>query len=582
MRPETRGYLCAWVLFSVLGPALSLGAQNIPPQVLHYPDLVLLNGQVLTADDLFTVAEAVAIRDGKFLAVGANSAIRPLIGPDTEVIDLGGKTAIPGIINTHLHLADNAVRPIQWWRNDQEVLEGLKEQVPAVPEGQWVVRWFNSVVQGRIRGKLSKAQLDAIAPRHPLAVGSHTGGYYVLNSLAFQSLNLAEDLEGIGKDPQSGQPNGEVSGQAARYVGVQIGWVEPFEEKIDSLRRVIDGVISLGMTTIHTRINADGLTALREIWAADELKLRWRVAFTGFRGNEDFFKNIGNLTGIGDDMLRISGIAAGSADSFGGTGGLFTFRPKLRLNPLRDKDNPYGSTDSWSGSRKTMFEAVKYGWNVVGIHSEGDRATAEVLSDYEKATAARIVPSRDQTIRLDHLTMIRPREIQKMKELGIVPSVAAWHTFVPIKNLAYMYGPDAVAQMARARSFIDAGIELAAEVSSACPFWNIQRHVTRKDDQEGRVWGPEEKVTREEALKMHTNYAAGYFGEQDRLGTIEVGKLADLAVINGDYMTIPEDQIDKLTVSMVLVGGQIVFETDDPQPCTSQRYKLIREVTTFE
>ncbi|MCH8321207.1 MAG: amidohydrolase family protein, partial [Acidobacteria bacterium] len=229
------------ILVVALCVKVMAGQQVYPPELLAYADTVLYNGKILTADDQFTMAQAVAIRDGKFLAVGANSAIRPLIGPDTEVIDLGGKTAIPGIINTHLHLADNAVRPIQWWRNDQEVLEGLKEQVPAVPEGQWVVRWFNSVVQGRIRGKLSKAQLDAIAPRHPLAVGSHTGGYYVLNSLAFQSLNLAEDLEGIGKDPQSGQPNGEVSGQAARYVGVQIGWVEPFEEKIDSLRRVIDG-----------------------------------------------------------------------------------------------------------------------------------------------------------------------------------------------------------------------------------------------------------------------------------------------------------------------------------------------------
>ena len=580
MAKDKKGPLLSGLGLSlVLWMPIAVPAQNLPPQIIHYPDLVILNGKILTADDQFTIAEALAIRDGKFLAVGNNALIRQMVGPETQIIDVEGKTVIPGIINTHLHLADNAERPINWWKNDKELVEGLQQQIPSVPEGIWVVRWFNSVVSPYMQGKLSRALLDGIAPNNPLIVGAHTGGYYVLNSLAFQKLDIPTDLEGIAKDPQTGEPTGEVIDEAARAIGDEVAWLEPMEEKIQRLREAIDDLIPLGTTTIHTRINADGITALRELWVNQELKLRWRVALTGLRGGERLFKTIGNLTSIGNDMLRLTGVAAGATDSFIGSGGAWTFQRKMRLNPNNPNDRPYGPEVSWKRSAEILAAAVKFGWSVVGIHSDGDRGTAEALAAYEKARATRLVPSQDQIFRLDHLSIIRPDEIRKMKELGIVPSVAAWHTFVPIKNLEYMYGPDRVSRFSPGRSFYDAGIQPAAEISSACPFWSMQIKVTRKA--EDQVWGPYEKVSREEALKQHTSYAATYFKEQGRLGTIEAGKLADLAIVDGDYMTIPEDQIETLAVSKTVLGGKVVFETENPSPCASERYRNIQEVTAF-
>ena len=264
-------------------------------------------------------------------------------------------------------------------------------------------------------------------------------------------------------------------------------------------------------------------------------------------------------------MLRITGLAPGAADGFVGGGRAWTFDPKIQLGPWSG-DLPTGDTgDTWKQTQETLVAGVKYGWSIGGMHSEGDRATAEILAAYEKARTNRLVRSRDQTIRLDHESILREDEMRKMKELGIVPAVVTWHVFSSIPNLVKMYGVEKVGMMSRGKSYLDAGLKPVAELSFACPFWSIQKKVTREE--EGKIYGPSERVSREEALKMHTNYAAAYFNEQDQLGTIEPGKLADLVVVDGDYMKIPENQIETLPVFMTILGGKVVFETQNPAAC---------------
>jgi len=592
-----------WILSGLFALiALSLSAvptiaQTLPPEVIAYPDLVVWNGKVLTADERNTTAQAVAIRDGKFLAVGTNERIRALIGPETQVIDAQGKSVVPGFVNSHHHLADYTARPLYWWREPKEALETVKGAAATTPEGQWIALYYSPSVSNRLEGKFRIEDVDAITTRHPVLIGGQVGGSIdVLNSLALQKFIDFQggSREGIVTDPQSGKPTGRVRGPGVENFTLEVvEWMDPLPEKVAGLKAAIQEELSRGFTTLHTRVNPHGISSLRELWINGDLHQRWRIAFSAFRGEEPvILPRLGNLTGIGDDMLRISGIAPGSLGGNIGTGtGAWTFEPKVGLLP-GERDLPYGNTtaENWRNSptRTTLVEAVKWGWSVVGMHVEGDQATAAALATYEEAFANRMVKSRNVVFRMDHLPLLRNEEIQKMKELGVAPSIAPWHPFARPLNTVEMYGIERVSQMAPARRLLDAGLKLVTETSFVCPMWNAQFVITRKtggdSPQAGpeRIYGPSERVTREEALKMLTINGAHYVNEADRLGSIEVGKLGDLLILDGDYMAVPEDQIVNLGVQKTIVGGKIVYETSTPGPCKNSRFEMTRELGTYE
>jgi hypothetical protein len=190
-----------------------------------------------------------------------------------------------------------------------------------------------------IVGFLTKAMLDEAAPAHPVIVAGHTGAPFHLNSEALKRLNIPEDMSGIRKDPKTGELTGEFTGEAAAHINSEIAlWVSSMEDKIDRLKKGIATHNMRGTTMIHTKIDADALSALRELWARDELTLRWRVAFTNFGGPQEesaFFKRVGNLTGLGDDMLKLYGINPDGADGPGGSTPDGGWSWKKKLHELR-------------------------------------------------------------------------------------------------------------------------------------------------------------------------------------------------------------------------------------------------------
>jgi predicted amidohydrolase YtcJ len=305
------------------------------------------------------------------------------------------------------------------------------------------------------------------------------------------------------------------------------------------------------------------ITILRDLWVKGELEPRVRILHEFLRAQarpEAFLKRLGNLTDFGDDQFKIIGATVQVVDGSTGNGAALTDIPKIN----RVEGDPYETygQNKWeetgnvaTSDRQNIILANRYGWSIGGLHSAGDRSNGVLLEALHEAHQEKSLVGRHFGI--DHQAMIRESHFELMKEMDIIPTMYASAISGDNETWVYQYGADAVYNMTPARSVIDAGLKPVIEIPGGMEA--IRAFVTRKSD-DGRVWNPEQKVTRQEALYMYTSWAARYSGEQDILGSIEVGKLGDLVVLGGDYMTWPEDELDALRVLMTVVGGNVVYE----------------------
>ncbi len=558
-----------------------LSQASLPPEVIAYPDTVLHNGKILTADEQFTIVQAVAIRDGKFLAVGRNSRILAMAGPRTQRIDLEGKTVTPGLLDTHYHLDDYAmrdyllqakninwegrvIRAALWWDDLDMALRDVKKVVDVTPPGELV--WLIARLEmSQIISEMRMDQLDAISPENPVIISNPIRlESWAVNSLALEWAKIPPRMPGRPKD-------GGVDIDRTRVqqtIDDLLEWYVPIEEQMVWHKRRQQLANSWGLTLVVTRIEPSHFSAVREMWSRDELTMRWRVSFPG----ELDPKKVGNLSDIGDDLLRISGFAGGL--SIGPSpmgGGVWSFSPRLQPLPgaMNDQELEESQLPRLAQLRARLLEALRYGWSVPNTHVIGDRAAYEFLKIVEEAKNDPVVKSQTQRLTMDHLLQVRPQEIQKMKELGVIPSIAPWFLFTKqnITNLRYMFGADRTNEMLPIRSYIEAGLRPSLESDSGDaplgrPLYKIQHAIARQDDDQGRIWNESEKVSRQEALWMSTLWSSYYTGDEEKLGSIEPGKLADLVVMDRDYMTVPEDEIAEIPIILTLLGGNIVYRQE--------------------
>ena len=567
-------------------PWASAQRQTLPDKIIAYPDTVLYNGKILTADDQFTIVEAVAIRDGKFLEVGKNNAALELAGPRTRKIDLQGKTVTPGFIAHHLHLPDYAYYAmlmrrddIQWegefypggdklvWDRVEILLRDIKKAAAVAKPNEWVVIVAAFQAEPVIR-QLRRSEMDAVSPNNPVVILTPVEGLvFAANSLALKMANLTPETSGYPYGDEAMVQGGDTSWR----LSLASQWSIPTEKLANGLKKKIAEYNANGITMIGgTRIQPPELTAVRELWVRGELTMRWRVALQILNSDsnpESTLQHLGNLSDLGDDMFRISGMALGASDGAPFSGQAWTWEPKLRELP-GFPNRPYGPrglNDPWPEREKVSL-IVRYGWSSANSHSAGDRGTSEYLSIYEEAKKNPIAKSSNQRLAIDHLVAVRPQDIKKFKELGIIPSISPWFLFKKEENelVVQQYGVERVHQWMPGKSYIDAGLRPTIEedidgLPYRGPLWNIEKMVTRKDDA-GREWNPKEKVSREQGLWMMTNWTAYYVGDEKKLGTIEAGKLADLVVLDKDYLSVPEDEIHKMPIVMTMVGGKVVYE----------------------
>lgn len=546
-----------------------------PSEVLAYPDMILYGGQVLTADrddENFTVAEAVAVRDGEFLAIGSSDEIRRLAGPATRQVDLRGGSVLPGFMDTHQHLHTYATRwlapeerePSLRFESLESGLEELKAMADAKPAGEWIV----TSTRPYSARAMDRYQIDTVAPRNPVSV-EISSEEFILNSLALEKLLelVASDTDGLVTDPKTGKPTGHLRNVAAGVVRYELLPYPsvPIPEYKEILKKEMALESSWGITSVTTRITADALSALNALHQEDELPMRWRVALPFPHLNpraEAYFSRLGNMDRLGDDMLRINGISFFSIDSAIGRGGAWTHEPKRQLLP-GDRSGKHGV------SREVNLPLVplanQYGWSVKSIHSAGDRANTELLRAYQKASnsGGSIV---DRRFGIDHGPMLRPEHVKMMAELGVIPSMQAKYVFDDPAALIHQYGRESLHRMTPVRSLIAAGIKPAGGADTGSeptghPLWNMEKLVTRTDEK-GRVWGAKERIDRKTSLLMYTRWAARYTHDEDRLGSIEPGKLADFVVLGDNLLTAPENVISDLPVRMTVVGGEIIYDRE--------------------
>jgi predicted amidohydrolase YtcJ len=572
-------HFCVLVLLSFVVSTVPLHAQNtaaLPPEVVAYADVIMYNGKVLTADEQFTVAEAVAIRDGKFLATGTSSRILAMAGPNTRRIDLRGRSAVPGLIDTHIHQAfvgnngwgaldrgQDRERPD--WSTLESALGYVKREVERKKPGQVV--GLSSPSNKVVVDQLNAEVLDKVSPNNPLFIEA-TNDQVVVNSLLLKM--IPPGTHGIMLD-KDGKPTGQLRGGASGIAVWELEDWPPVESLLEIQKKDFLGYNAQGLTTVMGRVKGLGISIFRELMLKNELTMRVRPISEIVRQQaqpEAILKRVGNLTDFGNDWVKIIGTTVQVVDGATGTGSALTSFSKISQDPL-DPYDPFGqnkwaeSGDIANSDYKNILLANRYGWTILGMHSSGDMSTAALLDAYAEAHKERPLNGRHWGI--DHIEMLRPEDIPRFREMGVLPSVYS-KAIGNNDNLVKMYGMDRVNTFQPVKSIIDGGVFPVAEADAglgpeSAPLTNIKRWVTRLDHK-NRVINAKEMVSRQQALYMYTRWAARYSGEEKLLGSIEPGKLADIVVFQGDYMTYPDADLDKLRVVMTVVGGKVVYQAE--------------------
>jgi hypothetical protein len=607
----------------VLTP-IRVHAQNIAPELVVYPSLMLVNGRILTVDSAFSVAQAIAVRDGKILAIGSDAEVRRLAGPSTKVVDLQGKTVVPGFIDSD---GDNAFAGGDLYKDTmvngkigtkvrgESVGEMLRQVVnlvqTATPGSPVFVRMADEWV-GEL-SKLTARRLDEIAPNNPLMLSLSSSEGIVNTAMLNRAFaaGLPRTHIGVVKNA-AGEPTGQLFGAAIGMIGWNLrDWPDLTDKVLTDQQDLNDEFLRAGVTTVTGHASGFTITVMSHLFHEDRLKLRIRPDMDFARQNplaDQFLRRTPNLVnfGLGDGMLRIVAAAVGPVDGASDDGGILTNEAKSRVHPTVG-GSAFG-TNKWLGTsftgkhwsdlsdaeRKqteagTLMLLRKHGWNIGGNHNMGSQAATIVLQTVLDANAQSDIKVTTMLGRnaLDHNVIWDAKSIGLAKQLGDTVAFGLnseiWSPRVVRGDemLFAQYG-DRLNTMQPVKDLVNAGLNVHFEGGKPDepPLWRVERFVTRvaryatrseraqrngagaaaAAEKQKRVWGADQSVDRKQALRMVTINAARFISEEKMLGSLEHGKYADMVVLSGDLMAVPDDGIDELEPIMTIVGGKIVFE----------------------
>ena len=567
MKIIRRAVLLAACLLAACAPQpLSAPPPSAAQAASTPPELILYNGKIITVDAGFSLAQAVAISADRFVAVGTNDAVRASAGPATRQIDLGGRSVIPGLMDGHLHNAGGGPGvSLARVRSLDELLAAVEARVKKAQPGELIVSnsdWHEAQLREKRLPHLK--ELDRVAPKNPVVLvrGGHE---YIINSAAASRWNITRDTRSpaggeIGHDAD-GALNGELVDTARALVHLPpAGPLNP--TIIERQMRLLNTV---GLTSIRIpgsfQFGGDQVAAYRMF---QDLKREGRLTM-----RVNYLMRIFDYSSVdkvkatiaswnikpdeGDEWLRIGGMKTLVDGGFEGG------------NMREPYSEPYGRGGKFRGIEvvprsqyiPVVLELNRLGWRVA-THAVGDAAVDEVLDAYEAADRERSIKGKRWTI--EHFFIARPDHFPRVRALDLMIS-AQDHLYLAAPSVARYWGRERAEQVTPMRTFLDQGFPVAGGTDSPVipynPFWAMYHFITRDTISDG-VYGANQRISREEALRVYTINNARLTFEENLKGSIERGKLADLVILSADYLTVPEKEIEQLKPVATMVGGRFV------------------------
>ncbi|HWP56854.1 MAG TPA: amidohydrolase family protein [Candidatus Acidoferrales bacterium] len=571
-------HACALFLFFSLLFGTEAFAQAVPQELVRYADTVLINGKIVTVDERSTIAQAVAVRDGKILAVGKNPQILKLAGPKTVKIDLKGRTVLPGLIDTHSHLQEYALdhwgadHPVLKYTKvggstEEEVLAEIKKAVESAVKGLKPGAWVRLNVEnseaGRAllrQGKLTNATIDPLSPHNPVLIKSGTRG--LLNSLGIQEYIK----EFGGPDPEMDAKTGYLrSTTIVRDMNADLFMKNHLADLAEIYRKELYEWAGYGITTWSSSLSAvNNLNALTLLERRGELPIRlaWGHAHgVSMATGPEHYRRLGNLLNSGSDYLWNNGVGVVSVD------GSYPEICTTIQAQERIKSREICRLTPDSGRQNMLYSMVKAGHRISNIHVAGDSSVDRVIDTIERASQEAgftLDQIRAKRHSIDHCVMNpRPDQYERLKKLNMYASCAPKYIENVAPRILRDYGEEYLKWNVPVKSLTAAGVKTVIELDvhltpKKNAFYYVQLLTTR--EAAGRVWNLSEKIDKMTALKMFTRWAAEYVLRENVLGSIEPGKWADLIVLDRDYLTVPENELAKTQVLLTMVGGKIVHE----------------------
>ncbi len=537
------------------------------------PETIFVNGNVYTADDARPKAQALAVTAGRISALGTTEEMRKLAGETTRVIDLKGYTVLPGLTDAHCHIFGVGGREmtlnLEGTKTRAAFLAKVKERVSSSAPGKWITGrgWIETFWEPPTFP--TAAELDQIAPDHPVFLTRADGHAAVANSAALKLAKVtSETVSPFGGEvlkDQSGAPNGMLIDRAKDLVEKHVP--EPSVAELEeALMLGAKRNLSLGWCEVQNPGSAaDEIDIMRRLTADGRVKLRIYNAVSGPGEPADTLIREGAAIGVNDRRFTQRTIKCYADGALGSRGAAL-------LEKYADAETS-GFLVTKEKDLASLFERALRAGIQVQTHAIGDRANRLVLDLY--AAAFQAVPPNERKVaeprwRIEHAQIISPQDIPRFAKLGVIPSMQPSHAisdlfFAPSrlgqKRLAGAY---AWQSLLKSGAIIPGGSD--APVERGEPMIEFYAAVARKslEGEAKEGWHPEQAVSREQALKMFTIWPAVAAFEEKEKGSIEIGKLADLTVLSADIMKIPVPEILQARCEMTVIGGEIVFEREQP------------------
>jgi predicted amidohydrolase YtcJ len=546
----------------LVSPALLAQPEENPSTAA--PDLVVFNARVSTVDTRQPRADAFAIKNGRFLAVGSNADVRNLIRKGTPTWDAKGTAIVPGFIDTHIHgrgaillyevLVGNPFE-VEFVTIDS-IIQKLRARAAQTPPGNWVEGYFFDDTKVKDGRQLTIRDLDQVSKDHPVRVrhrGSHTSYY---NSKAFEMADVNRQTPNPAGGTFDKDSAGALNGRVTDNANSSFGRVGERREVVSALDREIAGTAHIskmfaryGVTSVHHQ--GGSLSAMQKVRANGDLK--HRISYEAEAPELEAMITAGIQSGFGDEWIRFGATREHLVD------GSFSERT-MALSVAYPGTSYKGNVTTTQGDLDAWVEKIHRAGIQANCHANGDVAIDMYLAALERAQ--KLFPRTDTRPKISHCTLINDNLVRRMKALDVVPALFTTYAYYNSDKFSF-YGEDLMKRAMAFRTLLDAGIHAAAGSDfTPGPFdprMAIQGMVTRTG-WDGKTWGANQRISLDEALRVNTINGAYNSHEEKIKGSITAGKLADYVVLAEDLHSIPVDKIKDVKIVRTVVGGKAVYE----------------------